>query len=357
MSLLPAVLYYTEQDRAFAVLNMAVALPGLLASAVVLAAMLQSPSSHPTYYLLANYTLSSLMVTGVNLVYTLTNLASGGWRFNQTGCIANHILAFITVSVSGLTLTAITLERYLCFFYRYYLTVRMTFVWLALIWVFSSTLAFLPLMLSITSATISVQPSKLLCLFTWSSHDSVMLTISSIVLLFITTLVTLLVFAYAHIVYTYTQLLLTASQNAAKNGEGLSQEREREQQSNETVLLRKAIAITLSFVIGWTPYLVLIVASMVQGQPVSPFFDSVCVILAMVSSVLSPFLLYYFDPRIKLSVKRLFGWQEPLSSPTKSSLHSGSERPASKADDTPIGRRMTLARPEAMNELQTVRLT
>lgn len=65
-----------------------------------------------TNYLLVNLSIADLMMTLLNTLFNFILMRDNQWPFGVPYCYINNFVAFMTVSASTLTLTAITVERY-----------------------------------------------------------------------------------------------------------------------------------------------------------------------------------------------------------------------------------------------------
>ena len=75
----------------------------------------------------------------------------------------------------------------------------------------------------------------------------------------------------------------------------------------ERKLLFKSIAITLSFLLSYAPYILKIICEMALGGPVSPLFDSFAAGFALLNSCFNGAVLLFFDGRVRAVLWKLYG--------------------------------------------------
>jgi hypothetical protein len=75
---------------------------------------------------------------------------------------------------------------------------------------------------------------------------------------------------------------------------------------NQRVLLTRAIVMTASFFLFWTPYMLKMISEMVMKRPASALFDGIAATGALGSSCMNSILLISFDGRIRKRILRFF---------------------------------------------------
>ena len=68
-----------------------------------------------TNYFLVNLSITDLLLTVLNGLFNFIYMRDNNWIFGDIYCTINNFVAYVTVAASVLTLTAITLDRYVMY--------------------------------------------------------------------------------------------------------------------------------------------------------------------------------------------------------------------------------------------------
>ena len=68
-----------------------------------------------TNYFLVNLSITDLLLTVLNGLFNFIYMRDNNWIFGDIYCTINNFVAYVTVAASVLTLTAITLDRYVIY--------------------------------------------------------------------------------------------------------------------------------------------------------------------------------------------------------------------------------------------------
>ncbi|XP_070539852.1 prolactin-releasing peptide receptor-like [Ptychodera flava] len=132
---------------------------GITGNTMVCMAIVRNKKLHnSTYIFIGNLSVSDAAVCLVCLPFTLANALNGIWSYGKVLCYIIRSLQPIAVFVSTLTLTAISIDRYMIVLYPFKKRLSMKLVALTLlaIWVLSISLA-VPLIVNIKYVEFDVQ--------------------------------------------------------------------------------------------------------------------------------------------------------------------------------------------------------
>ncbi|KAJ3346174.1 hypothetical protein HDU91_007123 [Kappamyces sp. JEL0680] len=313
-----ASLTYPASSQVASILFLSIAIVGTLALTVVLLSTVGRNNS-PSTLLVLSLCFADLLYCFSSVIVTAVNISAGGWALGDAGCIISNILVILSCYCSVLSLLSITLERYLSVIRQTILSRRTAIIWIASLWIVSTIIAFLPFMTGNLSDGIALQSAMLICATTWSSRSGPVVFEILLAIVVLLSCVLFMTFAYYCIVAQYIKTVrkldkqsnsdifnpsLSSSVFSTKSG-GLSGSIQL--RADEKKLMIKAIVISGSFTIMWTPYMLLIFYCLISGKDVSPLVDSICNCLGLLNSATNPILLFLLDSRIKRNVHSFFG--------------------------------------------------
>jgi hypothetical protein len=190
----------------------------------------------------------------------LYNALKGGWATGQAGCLFSTIAVIYTLGMSILSITGMTLHRYLIVIHQYHLTQKHVYIILSVLW---SGLAIIVASFALSQHFreygVGLTASLLYCFIVLTRRETLNIIAGYTILTFIMIPMTFLVYAYYRIVVTYSKLLarkkikesesIQKSPEMEKNPKQISIKKKQTQTRQETRLITKAIAITGSFMI------------------------------------------------------------------------------------------------------------
>ncbi|KAJ3270748.1 hypothetical protein HDV01_007440 [Terramyces sp. JEL0728] len=299
---------------------------GAVGVLVVLFATLPRKNSPSTMLLLS--------LCWADLVFCLSavifDLVYGGWSSGKLGCLLDTLLVLGGCFASVLTIFAITLERYLAVMYGKILKFSEIWIMIGLIWVLSFLIATFPWYTGTYGYVLALQPGRQICTVAWWDRHPMNILMLTLCLLTLAASVSFIFFAY-FLKYFQTQAAVKVSggkpslqssttdpvpeKKAIKSSAKASAQSSSSQatkselisapKDKEMMLLIKAIIISGTFIFCWTPYLLMIIYSLITALPAPPFWDSLISIAALLNSAVNPILLITLDSRIRSYVVEL----------------------------------------------------
>ena len=100
------------------------------------------------------------------------------------------------------------------------------------------------------------------------------------------------------------------------------QKKTEESAARDRKLLIKCVSISATFVICWTPAMLMILISMITRTPFPATLEALFTLLASMSSTANPILIILFDASLKYDVYNMFGLTRLLSRKPSSNLQS-----------------------------------
>ncbi|KAJ3270750.1 hypothetical protein HDV01_007442 [Terramyces sp. JEL0728] len=210
-----------------------------------------------------------------------------------------------------------------------------------MIWGFSLVIAFFPWYTGTYGDAVGLQPGRQICTVAWWDRQPMTILLITLSLVTLAVAVSFIFYAYFMIVWKFMQsqaavrgggksgghssnVDLSSDKKTADNSKGKSTAAENSHHQSistvapktensrekEKVLLIKSIIISGTFITCWSPYLIVIVYSLVSGLPAPAFWDSLVSIFALCNSAVNPVLLFTLDKRIRgyvLEMLRLKG--------------------------------------------------
>ncbi|KAJ3318892.1 hypothetical protein HDV06_006944 [Boothiomyces sp. JEL0866] len=273
---------------------------GCIGSLLVIISSLRQ-NINASMLLLLSLTCADFMYSAHVWVNTIQVLYHHQYAFGKTGCTISHVIAMISAMTSGCSLVLITVERYLAIFYKQYLTVEKSCMWLIILWILGFLVALVPVFTGNLDDALALSPSKMYCSFAYTNHDPKVLLGVILALSILGVNVQILTAGYYQIVSFYIQ-----QNNQTKSKKKLS---DREKQ-----LIKKAVVICLTYIFCWTPLALVIVYEEVTLKVVDPNLDAFCGLMTVMNGALNPYLLIIMDGRIKQNVYALLNIEYKESS-------------------------------------------
>lgn len=156
-------------------------------------------------------TLFVLSLCCADLIYNLYQITSnmivlsaGGWSVGQKGCLVSCAMILGTLGISILSITLLTLNRYMAIIWKVNITRTQALVMIGAIWIILCLIVVLYLSSKeLSENSISLQPSYFYCLLDFSSNDPIVITALITVLVFLALPIFFLSYAYSKIFIFY----------------------------------------------------------------------------------------------------------------------------------------------------------
>jgi hypothetical protein len=181
-------------------------------------------------------TIADFLFCAVFLVSHIFNAVRSGWATGQVGCLFTAIALIYTLGMSILSITGMTLHRYLIVIHQFHLTQKQVYIILSVLWCgLASVIAGFVSSKDLREYGIGLTSGMGYCMIVFARQETLNIIAGSAVLAFILIPMTFLVFAYYRIVATYSKLL--AGKKMKQSVKTIQENR----------LVKKAVAITGSF--------------------------------------------------------------------------------------------------------------
>ncbi|KAJ3320561.1 hypothetical protein HDV06_005184 [Boothiomyces sp. JEL0866] len=314
------------------------ALFGLFGSiGVIIVLMATVPKkNNASTLLLISLCCADLMFCVTTVVFGSKDLSSGGWSTGHTGCILNSCLILGACFASVFCIIAITLERYKAVMHGKLLSNSDARLWICAIWISSILISTFPLYTGSDEYALALHPGKVICAVAWWDRSPLTIIMITLSMVTLAVSVSFIVYAYVMIVVKFvsTQAAFHSSENksdiksAAADRKSVSkgqstvkgsastsahaskvnsEKPEKNSRDKEKILLIKSILISGTFIVCWTPYLMMIIYSLITGTPAPSAWDSIACIFAVTNSAVNPLLLVALDSRIQSYVFEMLG--------------------------------------------------
>jgi hypothetical protein len=254
-------------------------------------------------------------------IFDFINIAGGGWATGKIGCVINGFILCTCCFCSILTLLTATVERYLQVVHSSAMSKPRA--WLAVIslWMLSFILGGLPFIINTFGITYALQSSNLLCVFSWWDRSLAQILINVTAFCTIISCLSAMIFCYASIFMTFRKAArsvgvksfisqsMMSSANTKKslvNSVQSNTEKDSALMAKEVRLLIKAVVLTLSFVIGWTPYMIKIIVEIAMEKQAPSEWEFLCQMCVLTNSIMNSLLMILLDARVKQNVLSLF---------------------------------------------------
>ncbi|KAI8909229.1 hypothetical protein EDD86DRAFT_151010 [Gorgonomyces haynaldii] len=276
---------------------------GCCFTAIVIYATLRQPKTAQSIIILAMCASDFVMCFTV-MLFGSYNLSKGRYAVGIVGCYLN---AFVVVSgcfLSLLSLFLFTLDRYMTIIYEKALSVKKSRILVLLIAFASLVMPTVAISMPKHEYLICLQPSMQICSIAWYSFNPEFLWLYVPSLGVLVLCIMCILVAYTHIIYHLRILKSQLNAMATTQSHAFLYD-DQQLIKKEKKVFQKAVALTVLFIICWTPYVVGVVVQMITREPLSEIFDAFGTTCASLNSVLNPVLLYLFDPKTREHVKEL----------------------------------------------------
>lgn len=145
-----------------------------------------------------------------NLYMSLSNmivLIAGGWGTGKLGCKISNTIIILGLGISILSITFITLHRYLAIIWKTNITRNQALIMIASIWFTLPLVSILYLSNNeLSESSIALQPCYWYCILEFSSTDPVVITAVLTIIVLISTPIFFMSYAYAKIILYYRKM-------------------------------------------------------------------------------------------------------------------------------------------------------
>ena len=134
-------------------------------------------------------------------------LSAGGWKIGALGCKFSVSFIIATLGTSIVSITFITLNRYLAIIWKRNIT-RTQSLWMILAgWLFFPTCILLYASnQQLTDSSVALQPSNIYCMLDFSSSNPIVLIVLIIIFAFMTFPLIFMIYAYSRIILFYMDM-------------------------------------------------------------------------------------------------------------------------------------------------------
>ena len=136
------------------------------------------------------------------------------------------------------------------------------------------------------------------CIIAHHSHSQAPFILSIISIFTIVLASTILPFCYASVFFKYYFRKKKAPQTS-KSWPEIS--------ASESIVLRKCLTLSFSFLILWGFELICIIVEFITERPLSPTYYSLSSLFACLHTLLDPFFITYFDAKLRFDIYDLLG--------------------------------------------------
>lgn len=292
-----------------------------------------------TMFILSNI-VADLVFALFVLVFCTFLVSGQGWWMGQIGCLLSAAFLIASIALSILSVVGLTAYRYFSIIYKNQFNQQYAMGAIASTWIIITMLiivfAFIP---GFLENTVALQPSRLYCALSWwkTDHPSSIAAVY-ICLLVIFLSISFIIFAYTHICMKYHQMrrskAIHALPTTLKNSSDLVIFVQIS--SKEWLLIKKALLISLSFVLAWFPYCIKIVIEVATGEPSSYSYDVYTAWIACLNTILNACILYMYDGKTRVSVIELFSFMSPWFRRNSSSSSSFAVTTQENRSNSPV---------------------
>ncbi|KAI9338437.1 hypothetical protein BDR26DRAFT_935180 [Obelidium mucronatum] len=242
---------------------------------------------------------------------------------NVTICHVHGFFQIFGGSSSLLLCLGLTLLRYTIITHHYNPSKMVAPLYILIVYILSSFIASLPFLTGSYSQTYGLHPSKVYCCTQWNQRDVGSKIVIGINFATIIPPVTVIGYAYLRI-YLEMSTSVTAftdavcsNKRSSISGYGVAEEEDssfkasraseavtvvkKRAEEDQMKLLKESVAIVFPFVVGWTPYLILMVYETWTGELVSPLMDFLAIYFTVLNEAVNPIISVIFNGEIQSS--------------------------------------------------------
>lgn len=251
------------ESGVFLLFNGALLFQGLIQETIVVLAILRIRQKTVD-------TLFVLSLCSADLIFNLYQFCGGailttrqGWATGVVGCKINMALILCVLATSILSVTYMTLNRYLVIIWRKYISRPQSLFMIGITWAFFPSLFLIMFMASpeLMENMVALQPGRFYCLIDFTSRDPLVTPIVVTTLVIMTIPMVLLVLAYTQIISFYIRMN-RSRENIPPQVFYISPECSHlKVYDSERKLIVKAIAITASYFFIYTIVYIAVILS------------------------------------------------------------------------------------------------
>jgi hypothetical protein len=221
---------------------------GIIINLVIIYSLLKQRDIPIDSQFILSLSVADFLFSASILGLDLFNVVRGGWAAGQAGCLFSAIVGIYTLGMSVLSISAMTMHRYLVVVQQFHLTQKHVYMILAALWCGLAIMVaiFASFSQQFRENGIGLTTALMYCFIAVSIPDDLNIVTGSLCLVFVLFAMAFLVFAYYRIIATYSKLLTRKRSRSAL----LSADKiQRSRTEQETRLIKKAIAIAGSFIL------------------------------------------------------------------------------------------------------------
>lgn len=215
----------------------------------------------------------------------------------KKGCFWEVVLIIIFLGASILSVFAMTLHKYLSILHRIQLTLPRVLILIAAAWLLPVLMVILFSCLFDLGNISAIQSSGTWCFLAMNTTEPLNITATILVLLFIASTVSMLIFGHLAIVRAYKRW----SEKKIAAGQADDDQIEKERR-----LISKSIAISAVFSFSWAFFLGKMMYELISHLQVHPAYENLVEFMGLFSPLLNLFILYRYDAKFRLNIRELF---------------------------------------------------
>jgi hypothetical protein len=297
------IIAWNAGDTAVAIIHVLLAATGILGHILILVSLI-GYRVNSNLILTISLVISDCVFMGIALYVDIYNLIGGGYAGGKAMCLSQSMLILLGCFGSVFAILSTTIERYLHIIHQKEVSTTQALLWVAMMWAGSVIFSWFPLFFSAQDTTYGLNSGLVVCVIAWWSVKGAngWFTLFTAMAVLVTYLVcsSLMIYCYYRIVGTYmsiargvkrtteeqqigTMAISTmwgkTADSQINSSMGSSPEQSSEPRpltkkgkvdltlsQQERLLLTKAIILTATFFVMWTPYLVKVILIYQDGH-------------------------------------------------------------------------------------------
>ncbi|KAI8904719.1 hypothetical protein EDD86DRAFT_212648 [Gorgonomyces haynaldii] len=310
---------FKDTDHIPTAVAFVLSLIGLIPSILSTVALLKGSKKELGYSLVISLSIANLQVILIGSSITIANILNGGQTGGKAVCILEYIIVLWGCYCSILSLTALAILRYIRIVWERRPSFKSEMGITSAVYLTTIGVVMFPMYTGHMDDLIRLQTGKIVCSIRASPEDNpwawfmIMLTMI------------LLGLALGSTAYSYTKIILKFM-SVKKNIHEVQEEATEPDLGQHTIssrktikkkvansfvseqekaLFRKTLALTISFLVCWGPYLFLFLYEIIGGRLVSFWYDGFATNMGLLNCVIEPYLTLSFNAQAR---KMVFGW-------------------------------------------------
>ena len=263
----------------------------------------------------------------MELTMAIYDFSHGGFSLGKIGCIANAHIILLAAAASVMSVTMLTLNRYLIIIHHYYLSKLQTRL---IIGSFFATLVALAVVFEVIGFSeygVALMTLRLYCFLTFWSMEPLAILSTAILTFLLFGSISFLFFAYYSIITFYMNAkkkqLINQQNISSLSGKSIKLPLS----DNEIKLIKKCLAITCGYLACWFPYLLMVAVEFITQRPPTLWLDTTAAFFVCCGPAINGAVMILYDAKVKRNVYELLGIPLAIGS-KKDSSSKLNEKPA-----------------------------